>query len=76
MESDRILVGAIIFILLIVGSNFIMYGLARGWAKSGNSRWMSALRDSLSKPMQSSTNKSMDELRKQLEELEKKKNGP
>ena len=75
MESDRILIGAVIFILLIVGSNLIMYGIARGWAKSGDSRWMSALRDSLSKPMQSSTNKSMDELRKQLEELEKKKNG-
>lgn len=74
MESDRILIGALIFILIIIGSNVVMYAIARGWAKGGDSRWMSALRDSLNKPMQSQANKSMDELRKQMEELEKKKN--
>ena len=73
MESDRILIGALIFILIVVGANVIMYGIVRGWAKGGDSRWMSALRDSLSKPMQSKANQSMDELRKQVEELEKKK---
>ena len=74
MESDRILIGALIFILLVVGSNVVMYAIARGWSKDGDSRWLSALRDSLSKPRQSQANKSMDELRKQVEELEKKKN--
>jgi hypothetical protein len=74
MESDRILIGALIFILLIVGSNFVMYAIARGAAKGGDSRWMSALKDSLSKPLKDSpANKSMDELRKRLEELEGKK---
>jgi hypothetical protein len=75
MESDRILIGALIFILIVVGANLAMYAIARGWTKSGDSRWMSALKDSLSKPMQSQANKSMDELRKQVAELEKKKNG-
>jgi hypothetical protein len=75
MDSDRILIGALIFILLVVGSNVVMYGIARGWARGGDSRWLSALRDSLSKPTQSQANKSMDELRKQVEELEKQKNG-
>jgi hypothetical protein len=75
LDSDRILIGALIFILLVVGSNFVMYGIASGWTKSGDSHWMSALRDSLSKPMQGPSNKSMDELRKQVEELEKKKIG-
>lgn len=75
MESDRILIGALIFILIVVGSNVLMYGIARGWARRGDSRWMSALRDSLSKPLRSESNKSMDELRKQVEELEKKKTG-
>lgn len=74
MDSDRILIGALIFILLVVGSNIVIYGFVRGWTKSGDSRWMSALRDSLSKPMQSPSNKSMDELRQQVEELEKRKN--
>jgi hypothetical protein len=74
MESDRILIGALIFILLIVGSNFVMYAIARGAAKGGDSRWMSALKDSLGKPLNDSpANKSMDELRKQLEELGEKK---
>jgi hypothetical protein len=34
---------------------------------------MSALRDSLRKPMAGSANKSMDELRKRVEEIEKNK---
>lgn len=75
MESDRILIGALIFILIVIGSNVVMYAIARGWSRRGDSRWMSALRDSLSKPMQSQANKSMDELRKQIEELEQKKKG-
>jgi len=73
MESDRAVIGVLIFILLIVGANFVMYAIARGWAKGGDSRWMSALKDSLSKPMNTSSNKSMDELRKRVEELEKEK---
>jgi len=63
----------LIIILLIVGANFIMYAIARGWTKGGDSRWMSALKDSLSKPMDTSANKSMDELRKRVEELKTKK---
>jgi hypothetical protein len=73
MESGQAVIGALIFIVLIVGANFVMYGIARGWAKGGDSRWMSALKNSLRKPMNTSSNKSMDELRKRVEELEKKK---
>lgn len=66
-------------ILLIVGANFVMYAVARGAARGQrqqgrNSHWLSSLKDSLSKPMDTPANKSMDELRKRLEELEKKKN--
>ena len=75
MESNKIAIAALLFIVLIIGSNFVIYFIARSWAKGGDSRWMSALKDSLSKPMDSSTNKSMDELRKQVEELKKKENG-
>ena len=73
MESNKIAIAALLFIVLIVGINFVMYGIARGTAKGGNSRWMGALRDSLSKPMEGLSSKSMDELRKQVEELESKK---
>ena len=73
MEIDSPAIGLLIIILLIVGANFIMYAIARGATRGGNSHWMSSLKDSLSKPMNTPANKSMDELRKRLEELEKKK---
>jgi hypothetical protein len=73
LESNEAAIGLLIIILLIVGANFVMYAIARGATKGGNSRWMSSLKDSLSKPMNTEANKSMDELRKRVEELEKKK---
>lgn len=73
MESNQAAIGLLIIIVLIVGANFVMYAIARGATRGGNSRWMSALKDSLSKPMNTESNKSMDELRKRVEELEKKK---
>jgi hypothetical protein len=73
MEVDSPPVGLLIIILLVVGANFVTYALARSAARGRNSRWMSALKDSLSKPMDTPANKSIDELRKRVEELEKKK---
>ena len=73
MDSGKAAIGLLIIILLIVVANFVMYAIARGATHGGNSRWMSALKDSLSKPMDTPAAKSMDELRKRVEELEKKK---
>jgi hypothetical protein len=73
MELSGPAIGLLIIVLLIVGANFMMYAIARGATRGGNSRWMSSLKDSLSKPMNTPANKSMDELRKKMEELEKKK---
>jgi len=73
METDRAVIGALLFIVLIVGSNFVMYAIARGAAKGGKSHWMSALHDSFRKPTDNSSNQSMDELRKRVEELQKEK---
>jgi hypothetical protein len=72
MESNQAAIGLLIIILLIVGANFVMYAIARGATRGGNSRWMSALKDSLSKPMDTSANKSMEELRKRVEQLKNK----
>ena len=38
MISDSPIAGAAIFILMILGANFIMYAIARGWAKNGGRR--------------------------------------
>jgi len=73
MESNKVTIAALLFIIVIVGSNFVMYYIARSWAKGGDSRWMRALKDSLGKPLEGTSNKSMAELRKQVEELESRK---
>lgn len=76
MESNRVILGALLFIVLVIGSNFVMYMIARNWAKGGDSPWMAALKKSLSKPVTDSTaNRSMDELRKRVDELGKDKSG-
>lgn len=72
MDSDKAVIGALIFIALIIGANLVMYATARGWAKSGESSWMSAFKQGLSKPLDSEANRSMDELRQKMEELQKK----
>ena len=73
MELDSAAIGLLIIILLVVGANFVMYAIARGATRGGNSRWLSSLKDSLSKPMNTPANQSLDELRKRVEELEKEK---
>ena len=75
MESNRVILGALLFIAIVIGSNVVMFVIARNWAK-GDPRWMSALKSSISKPVTDSpANKSMDELHRQVEKLEKGKNG-
>ena len=69
MDSNRVLIAALLFIIVIIAINFAMFVIARNWAK-GDSRWMSAIRESLSKSTESSASRSMDELRKKMEELE------
>ena len=73
MESSRTVIAALLFIIAIVGINYALFIIARTWAKGSDSRWMSALRDTLSKPTESSTNKSMQELRNKIKTLEENK---
>lgn len=71
MDSDKAVIGALIFIALIIGANLVMYAVARGWAKSGGSDWMSAFKQGLRKPLDNEANRSMDELHQKMEELQK-----
>ncbi len=72
MESNRVIIAALLFIVVIIFINFALFVIARNWAQGGDSRWMSAIRDSLNKSTQSSSSKSMDELRQKMEELQGK----
>lgn len=72
MDSENAVIGALIFIGLIIGANFVMYAIARGATRGGDSRWISALKQGLSKPLDNQASKSMDELHQKMEELQKK----
>jgi len=69
MDTNRVTIAALLFIVAIIVINYALFIIARAWARGGESRWMSALRDSLSKPLESSSSKSMDELRQKMEKL-------
>lgn len=72
MDSETAVIGALIFIALIIGANFVMYAIARGAARNTGSSWMSALKQGLSKPLDSQSSKSMDELHQKVSDLQKK----
>ncbi len=71
MEANKAVIGALLFIVLVIGANFIMYAIARGAAKSDQKSFLETISKSLSTSTQKKDN-SMDELRKKIEELEKK----
>ena len=71
MESNKAVIGALLFIFLVIGANFVMYAIARGWTRSNQKSFLETLSQSLNTSTQKKDN-SMDELRKKMEELEKK----
>ena len=71
MDSNRVLIAALLFIGAIIVINYAMFVIARNWAK-GDSRWINAIKDSLSKSTKSTASKSMDELRQKMDELKAK----
>ena len=76
MEANKAVIGAILFIVLVIGANFFMYAIARGATKSNQKSFLEMISRSLNTSTQKKDN-SMDELRRKLEELEKgKKDDP
>jgi hypothetical protein len=71
MEINKAVIGALIFILLVVGANFFMYAIARGAVHTKGTGFWETINKSLYTP--SKRENSMDELRKKMEELEKGK---
>jgi hypothetical protein len=72
MESDRVVIGALIFIVMVLGANFVLYAVARGATKSGVKSFIEMLGKSLNTSTRPKDD-SMDELRRRMEELEKGK---
>ncbi|MHB8778682.1 MAG: hypothetical protein ACYC6R_13120 [Anaerolineales bacterium] len=72
METNKALIGALIFIVLVVGANFIMYAIARGAARSDQKSFLEMLSQSL-KTSPKKKEGSLDELRRKMQELEEDK---
>jgi hypothetical protein len=71
MEENKAAIGALLFLVMILGANFLMYGIVRGWAKPGNKNFLEALGQSFNAARKKED--PMDELRRKMEELEKGK---
>ena len=71
MENDKAMIGALLFIALVIGANFVMYAIARGAVKTKGKGFWETINKSLYTP--SKRENSMDELRKKMEDLEKGK---
>jgi len=69
METDKAVIGALLFIVMVVGANFVMYGIARGAANSKQKGFW----ETIGKSLNTSTKKNddMEELRRKMEELKK-----
>jgi ABC-type lipoprotein release transport system permease subunit len=72
MESTKATIAALLFIVLVVGVNFVMYGIVRGATRSGNKNIFETIGKSFHAANQKKDD-SMEELRKKMEELEKGK---
>jgi hypothetical protein len=69
MEENKAVIGALLFIILIIGANFVMYGIARGAANSKQKGFL----ETISKSLNTSLKKDdpMEELHQKMEELKK-----
>ncbi|MDP1544533.1 MAG: hypothetical protein Q8L87_00825 [Anaerolineales bacterium] len=77
MESTTAVIGALLFILLVIGANFAMYAIVRGATRTGGKKsFLETFSESLNASPKSKDN-SMDDLRRKIEELnEGKKDAP
>ncbi len=73
MENTRAFIGALFFIGLVIGANLLMYGIARSIIHSNRGNFLETLSKSLSGPKKDKD--PMEELHRQLQELEGGKKG-
>ena len=69
MENEKAVIGALLFIVLVIGANFVMYAIARGAANSKQKGFWETIGKSLNTSVKKDD--SMDELHPKLEELKK-----
>ncbi len=75
MENSRATIAALLFILAVVGINFVMYGVVRGLTRGGGKGPLETMMKALN-PKQQTKNDDIDELRRTMQELNKDKDNP
>ena len=75
MEDNSAIIGALIFLGLIVVANFVMYAIARGATRPNNRSFLEHLGKSLSQPMQKKDD-SLDELHRRVQALDEARKDP
>lgn len=73
MEENKVLIGALIFIGLVLGSNFIMYAIARGATRPGGGKGVLETMVKSLNANQSKKTDEMEELHRTLQGLNKDK---
>jgi hypothetical protein len=69
MEENKAVIGALLFIILVIGANFVMYAIARGATRSNQKGFLETISKSLTTSMKKDD--PMDELHQKMEELKK-----
>ena len=76
MENNRAILGALIFIVLVLGANFVLYAIAKGAARSNGGGFAETIARSIRRYSRKEDD-SIDELRRRIDGLsEKSKSGP
>jgi hypothetical protein len=73
MEEHKTVIGALLFILMVVGANFVMYGIVRGATNFRGKRKTFVEHVSSWTRATQKKEDDMDELRRKLEELKQEK---
>lgn len=75
MEENKVLIGALIFIVMVVGANFVMYAIVRGATRPGGGGFLETITKSLN-ANQTKKKDDMEELRRTVQELNKGQKDP
>lgn len=75
MEDSRAGIAALIFVLLILGVNVVMYGIVRGVMRSGKNGPFETMMKAIN-PAQKKKDNDMEELRRTVQELNEGKDNP
>lgn len=68
MENTKAVIGGILFIVAVIGVNFVMYGIVRGATRSNNKSMLEIIGKSLSSA-NVKKDQPMEELRRRVDDL-------